>query len=71
MVQGDKAMRKYKSAVFKHLHEEFTYLHSVGDISAEKLAEFEKDAFKDTPDGPQGRAVLSPALASPGHHRPR
>ena len=64
-------MRKYKSAVFKHLHEEMKYLHSVGDISAEKLREFEQDCFKPAADTPQGHAAAIPALAaaSPPHGR--
>ncbi|GHV81895.1 hypothetical protein AGMMS49991_04530 [Spirochaetia bacterium] len=62
-------MRKYKSAIYKHLHEEFTYLHSVGDISAEKLAEFERECFKPSADTPQGRAVRTLALAASAQGR--
>jgi putative transcriptional regulator len=61
-------MRTYKSAVFKHLHEEMKYLHSVGDITTEKLREFEQDCFKPAADTPQGRAARTPAMTatSPG-----
>ncbi|GHV08605.1 hypothetical protein FACS189485_20300 [Spirochaetia bacterium] len=39
-------MRKYKSAVYKHIHEEMKYFHAVDDISTEKLAEFESHCFR-------------------------
>ena len=64
-------MRKYKSAIYKHLHEEMQHFHAVGDISAEKLADFESRCFKLSADTPQGRATQAPAMATagpgPGH----
>jgi DNA-binding transcriptional regulator YiaG len=36
-------MRKYKSAIYKHLHGEMKNLHEAGDISAADLREFEQD----------------------------
>jgi hypothetical protein len=53
-------MRKYKSAIYKHLHGEFKDMFAYGDISAERLAEFEKDCFKDAP-AAAGRC-LAPCL---------
>ncbi|GHT90046.1 hypothetical protein FACS1894137_19400 [Spirochaetia bacterium] len=58
-------MRKYKSAVYKHLHGEFQDLYARGNISAEKLAEFESRCFKSPADTPQGRAASALATASP------
>ncbi|GHV73384.1 hypothetical protein AGMMS49940_06860 [Spirochaetia bacterium] len=43
-------MRKYKSAGFKHLHGEMKDLYERGDITAEKLREFEQDCFKPAAD---------------------
>ncbi|GHV18258.1 hypothetical protein FACS189493_7400 [Spirochaetia bacterium] len=55
-------MRKYKSAVYKHLHGEFKDLYESGGISAEDLKEFESRCFKSpamttASPGPQGRSV--------------
>jgi DNA-binding transcriptional regulator YiaG len=71
--QGDKAMKKYKSASFKYLHEEMKNLHASGDITAEKLAEFERDCFVSPTGTSQSRATHAPAMASasPGHHGPK
>jgi hypothetical protein len=63
-------MKEYKSDVYKHLHGEFKDMLKDGDITPERMAEFEKECFKDTPSAntPQGRAAAIPALAaSPGH----
>jgi putative transcriptional regulator len=63
-------MRKYKSAIYKHLHGEFKDRFEAGVITAEQLREFEQRCFKDTPDAspvrtvPQARAVRRPALAA-------
>ncbi|GHV07044.1 hypothetical protein FACS189485_16650 [Spirochaetia bacterium] len=57
-------MRKYKSAIYKHLHEEMKHFHAVGDISAEKLAEFESRCFKPAAGTPQGRSAAVPAMAA-------
>ncbi|MHC6204281.1 XRE family transcriptional regulator [Breznakiellaceae bacterium SP9] len=59
-------MRKYKSAVYKHLHEEFKDMFEDGDISADELKEFEQRCFK--LETTQGRAVQAKAIAvsSPG-----
>jgi hypothetical protein len=57
-------MRKYRSAIAKHLHGEFKDLLARGDITPERMVEFEKDCFKDTPDAPQGRAAAIPAMAA-------
>ena len=50
-------MRKYKSAIFKHLHGEMTDLFNQGKVTAVEMAEFERDAFKEAPDTPQARAT--------------
>jgi putative transcriptional regulator len=61
-------MKEYKSDVYKHLHGEFKDMLKDGDITAERMAEFERECFKDAADSPQGRAVHTPAMAtaSPG-----
>jgi putative transcriptional regulator len=61
-------MRKYKSAIYKHLHGEFKDLFERGDITEERLREFERECFKEVPDAPPARAARRPALsaASPG-----
>jgi DNA-binding transcriptional regulator YiaG len=53
---------KYKDDVFRYLHEEMKNLHAAGDISAEKLKEFEQDCFK--ADIPQPRPVHTPAMSA-------
>jgi hypothetical protein len=50
-------MRKYKSAGFKPLHGEMKDLYARGDITAEKLREFEQDCFRPAADASQGRSV--------------
>ncbi|GHV81408.1 hypothetical protein AGMMS49944_31990 [Spirochaetia bacterium] len=49
------------------------HFHEVGDISAEKLAEFESRCFKSPADTPQGYAARTPAMAtaSEAHHGPK
>jgi putative transcriptional regulator len=61
-------MRKYKSAIYKHLHGEFKDLFEAGGITAEELKEFEQRCFKSPADTPPARAARQPALsaASPG-----
>ena len=61
-------MRKYKSAVYKHLHGEFKDLYESRGITAEDLKEFEGRCFKPAAGAPQGRAARTPAMAtaSPG-----
>jgi putative transcriptional regulator len=54
-------MRKYKSAIYKHLHGEFKDLFEAGDITEERLREFERECFKDAPDA---RAARRPALSA-------
>ncbi|GHU42787.1 hypothetical protein FACS1894190_12520 [Spirochaetia bacterium] len=58
-------MRKYKSAVYKHLHGEFKDLYESGGITAEDLKEFESRCFK-SPATPQGRPTRAPAMATAG-----
>jgi hypothetical protein len=62
-------MSKYKSAIFKHLHEEMKAHVKHGGITAAELADFEKDCFKDTPQGGTVRreAVAASAAAPQGH----
>ena len=50
-------MRKYKSAIYKHLHGEFKDMFEAGAITVEELKEFEQRCFK--PETPQGRASCS------------
>ncbi|GHT69391.1 hypothetical protein FACS1894110_18750 [Spirochaetia bacterium] len=50
-------MKKYKGAVYKHLHGEFKDMFKDGDITAERLMEFEQNCFKPAIDTPQGRSV--------------
>jgi hypothetical protein len=59
-------MKEYRSAAFECLHEDFKMFLQDGKITPERMAAFEKDAFKEVPDVPQARAAHSPALASPG-----
>jgi putative transcriptional regulator len=62
-------MRKYKSAIFKHLHEEFKEHLKYGGITQEEMDEFERDCFKDTPDTPPSRPAQVPTLAAAGSTR--
>jgi hypothetical protein len=55
-------MRKYKSAIYKHLHGEFKDFLKDGMITQERMDEFERDCFKETPDAP--RAPHAPALSA-------
>jgi hypothetical protein len=61
-------MSKYKSAIFKHLHEEMQTHLKHGGITPAELADFEKDCFKDAP-APQGgttrRGTLAASAADP------
>jgi hypothetical protein len=61
-------MSKYKSAIYKHLHGEFKDMFADGDISAERLREFEQNCFKESADTPRARTVHQPVIsaASPG-----
>jgi hypothetical protein len=63
-------MKVYRSGIYEALHEDFKMFLEDGKITPERMAEFEKDAFKEVPDAPasQGRAARVPAMAtaSPG-----
>jgi hypothetical protein len=64
-------MKVYRSKIYEALHEDFKNHLKYGGITQERFDEFEKDAFKEVPDAPQGRASRIPALAtaSPPHGR--
>jgi hypothetical protein len=61
-------MREYTSKIFECLHEDFKGFLKHGKITQAEMDAFEKDAFKEVPDAPQGRAAVTPAMAtaSPG-----
>ncbi|AEF84444.1 putative helix-turn-helix protein [Treponema primitia ZAS-2] len=63
-------MRKYKSAIFKHLHGEMTDLFNQGKVTAAEMREFEQDCFKESADAPQVLAAPQPAMSAAGP-RPR
>ena len=57
-------MRKYKSAIYKHLHGEFQDLLADGKITPERMEEFERDCFITPADTPQASADHQPALSA-------
>jgi hypothetical protein len=63
-------MKVYRSGIYEALHEDFKMFLEDGKITPERMAEFEKDAFKEVPDVPASRirVVRTPAIASPGYH---
>ena len=52
-------MKVYRSKHYEALHEDFKGFLAHGMITPERMAAFEKDAFKEVPDAsaPQGRAA--------------
>jgi hypothetical protein len=62
-------MKVYRSKIYEVLHEDFKTHLKYGGITQAEMDEFEKDAFKEVPDAPQGRPAHQPAMAtaSPGH----
>jgi hypothetical protein len=61
-------MKVYRSKIYEALHEDFKTHLEFGGITQERFDEFERDAFKEVPDTPQGRVAHQPAMAtvSPG-----
>ncbi|GHV07066.1 hypothetical protein FACS189485_16720 [Spirochaetia bacterium] len=57
-------MKVYRSKHYEALHEDFKGFLAHGMITPERMAEFEKDAFKEVPDAPHGRAASVPAMAA-------
>jgi hypothetical protein len=64
-------MKVYRSKIYEALHEDFKTHLKYGGITQADMDEFEKDAFKEVPDAPQGSAAArTPAMAaSPGPGR--
>jgi putative transcriptional regulator len=50
-------MRKYKSPMFKHIHQEATDLYADGMITAERMKEYDRSCLVSGADTPQGRSV--------------
>jgi putative transcriptional regulator len=59
-------MKKYKSPIFKHIHQDATDMFKAGAITAEEMRRYDASCLVSPADASQGRAAHSPALASPG-----
>ncbi|GHT68635.1 hypothetical protein FACS1894110_16650 [Spirochaetia bacterium] len=63
-------MKVYRSKHYEALHEDFKLHLEMGGITQERFDEFERDAFREVPDAPQGCGASVPAMAtSPGPGR--
>ncbi|GHU61039.1 hypothetical protein FACS189445_2530 [Spirochaetia bacterium] len=45
-------MKEYRSGIYEALHKDFKGFLAHGMITPERMAEFERDAFKEVPDTP-------------------
>jgi hypothetical protein len=61
-------MKKYRNAVCKHLHQEAADLFKAGDITAERMAEFDQTCLVSGADIPSfpGRGKSLLAASAPG-----
>jgi putative transcriptional regulator len=57
-------MKKYKSPIFKHIHQEATDRFEVGAISAEEMRRYDSSCLVSPADTPQGRSAAVPAMAA-------
>ncbi|MFP3040706.1 XRE family transcriptional regulator [Treponema primitia] len=58
---------KYKSAIFKHIHQDATDMYKAGAITAEEMRRYDASCLVSPADNSRARATNQPALsASPG-----
>ncbi|GHU64659.1 hypothetical protein FACS189447_01940 [Spirochaetia bacterium] len=62
-------MKVYRSGIYEALHEDLKMFLEDGKITPERMAEFEKDAFKEVPDTPAPRVARTPAMAASSGQR--
>ncbi|MDR0877058.1 MAG: XRE family transcriptional regulator [Treponema sp.] len=57
-------MKKYKSPIFKHIHQEATDRFEAGAITAEEMRRYDASCMVSPSDVPRGRAASIPVMAA-------